>query len=145
VVEGLHKPYRLWRKPPITAGNPVIILAHGAVVHLLIPNELHNPNTMNNDKYCFYYLGSLLYEDFHHNVNVFTFEYVDWSICDPIGNFLGNVNYHRLAAYGGSLIEAIRIAKEKSKKPDGTVGPVYVIAHSMGVGSQICCPSSGRQ
>jgi len=124
-VAGQGKAYRLWRKPPITAGNPIIILVHGAVVPMLVPNVLHDPNTINNEKYCFYQLDSLLYNDFHYNV--FTFEYADWPILDR-----GSVNYHVLAPYGESLIDAIGIAKEKSMTQGGTVGPVYVIAHSVG-------------
>ena len=54
-------------------------------------------------------------------MNVFTFEYADEQVGD-----LGYVNYHDLKPYVGSLIEAIGIAKEKSKKPDGAVGPVTV-------------------
>jgi len=122
-VAGQGKSYRLWRKPPITQGNPNIILVHGAIAPFF--GELHDPNTMNNNRFGFYDLDSLLYEDFHYNV--FTFEYADESVGE-----LGYVNYNRLDIYGDRLIDAIRIAKEKSKKPDGTVGPVTVIAFSMG-------------
>lgn len=133
-VAGQGKAYRLWCKPPtITAGNPIIILVHGAVAPLLIPiNELYDIDQPNNEKYCsFYQLDSFLYNDFHYNV--FTFEYANTPIHDLSGIVLfGHVNYGCLKDYGEMLIEAIGIAKEKSKKQDGTVGPVYVIAHSMG-------------
>ncbi|HXY87091.1 MAG TPA: hypothetical protein VEG44_01485 [Candidatus Acidoferrales bacterium] len=55
------RPYQLWRGPPITAGNPIIILVHGAVVPL--PGAFHDPTTINSYRYCFYDLDSLLYKD----------------------------------------------------------------------------------
>lgn len=123
---GLERPYRLWCKT-ITAGKPVIILVHGAVVPLIIPNELYDQNNINNEKYCsFYQLDSLLYYDNDFHYNVFTFEYTDMYILE------GSVNYNLLTPYGKSLIEAIGFAKERSENQDGTVGPVTVIAHSMG-------------
>ena len=123
-----EKPYRLWRGPPITAGKHIIILVHGAVVPLL--GKLHDLTKINNDRYGFYDLDSLLYHDFHYNV--FTFEYADIPIISPTGNVLGYVNYGDLIEYGKRLIEAIGFAKEKSKMQDGVVGPVTIIAHSMG-------------
>jgi len=121
------KPCRLWRKHQLIEGKPIIILVHGAVVplHSAIANvnELHDPNNINNEKYCFYQLDSLLYNDFQWNV--FTFEYADWPIFD-----WGSVNYHALISYGNSLKDAIRMAKKRFC--GGPVGPVTVIAHSMG-------------
>jgi len=127
VVRGQGKHYRLWCKT-ITLNKPVVILVHGAVVPLLEPNELYDKNCINNEKYCsFNQLDYLLYYDDNLNYNVFTFEYADWVIFDPL-----SVNYHRLAPYGDCLIEAIGIAKNYIEHQGGTVGPVTVIAHSMG-------------
>jgi len=122
VVKDLGKPYRLWCKAR-TKGNPIVILVHGAVVPL--PGAAHDLNTINNDKYCFYDLDSLLYHDFEYNV--FTFEYADELIPG-----LGYVNYHNLEPHSKCLVEAIGFAKKSSEQPDGTVGPVTIIAHSMG-------------
>ncbi|HYA61392.1 MAG TPA: hypothetical protein VED16_04855 [Candidatus Acidoferrum sp.] len=122
----LTRPYRLWYKI-ITAGKPIVVLVHGAVVPLLKPNYLHEPKTINNEKYCFYNLEYLLYHDDKLHYNVFTFEYADWPILD-----FGSVNYHDLEQYGKCLIEAIRFVKARSKNGGGSVGPIYVIAHSMG-------------
>jgi len=123
---GLGRPYRLWCKT-ITAGRPIVILVHGAVVPLFIPDELYDPNNINNEKYCsFYQLDSLLYYDNDFHYNVFTFEYTDMPILDQ-----GSVNYHALTPYGNCLIDAIKIAKRRMAQ-EGTVGPVTVIAHSMG-------------
>jgi hypothetical protein len=127
-VQGQGKPYRLWRRPPLIAGNPVIILVHGAVVPAI--GKLHDPNYINNDKYCFYQLEFFLYNDF--NYNVFTFEYADMAIYDPLGNLFGYVNYGSLQAYGDRLIEAIGIAQQRIQSLGGTVGPASVIAHSVG-------------
>jgi len=72
-VQNQNKQYRLWRGPPTIPGNPNIILVHGAVVPLL--SELHNPNDINNTKFCVYDLDALLYDEYKDNV--FTFEYAD--------------------------------------------------------------------
>lgn len=134
-VRGQGRLYRLWRRPPLIAGNPVIILVHGAVVPVL--GQLHDPNYINNTKYCFYDLEFFLYEDFQYNV--FTFEYADMPIAT-----LGSVNYGSLQAYGDRLIEAIGVARQRSMRPDGTIGSVSVIAHSVGgLITQIRCPTSG--
>jgi hypothetical protein len=74
VVAGEGKPYRLWRKHQYINGKPVIVLVHRAVVPMYIPstvNEFHDPNTINNEKYCFGQLDECLYQNF--NYNVFTF------------------------------------------------------------------------
>ncbi len=127
------KPYRLWRGPPPTPGKDIVILVHGAVVPFYLDaqhNALHRIDSWNNDKFCFYRLDSFLYDDFGYNV--FTFEYADMKIYDFAGNFLGLVNYGNLRDYGESLIEAIGLARKKSKREDDTVGKVNIIAHSMG-------------
>ena len=131
------RPYRLWRGPPITAGNPIIILVHGAVVPL--PGAFHDPTTINNNRYCFYDLDSMLHQEFQYNV--FTFEYADECVRDPITHkcfrnpFTGEAwyfNYGDVTKYGDRLKDAVGLAKEKSKKQDGTVGTVTIIAHSLG-------------
>ena len=128
--------YRLWQHGDIIPGNPIIILVHGAVVPLVVPipgadcHPLHQINSPNNDRCCFYQLDSLLYEECHHNV--FIFEYACMAVKDVAGNVLGYVNYGCLQDYGEMLIRAIREAKDKSRKSDGTVGAVNIIAHSMG-------------
>jgi len=116
-VAGQGKSYRLWRKPPITQGNPNIILVHGAIAPFF--GELHDPNTMNNNRFGFSDLDSFLYQDFKYNV--FTFEYAD----EPMLN--GYVNYNPLTIYGDRLIDAIK--QVEIINPDGTI---KIIAFSMG-------------
>jgi len=131
------RPYRLWRGPPVSAGEPIIILIHGEVVPLV--GAFHDPTTINNNRYCLYDLDSLLYQDFHYNV--FTFEYADKCVrdrnsnkCfrDPFTEEEWYFNYGDITKYGDRLKEAIGFAKEKSKTQDDKVGPVTVIAHSIG-------------
>ncbi|HXY88028.1 MAG TPA: hypothetical protein VEG44_06285, partial [Candidatus Acidoferrales bacterium] len=69
----LKRDYRLWFETPIVAGKPIVILVHGAVVPL--PGAFHDPTTINNNRYCFHDLDSLLHQEFQYNV--FTFEYAD--------------------------------------------------------------------
>jgi len=110
---------------------------HGAVFPL--PDEFHDINDINNCKYCFYDLDQLLHQEFLYNV--FTFEYADECVRDPITHKCFRdpyteeewyFNYGDITKYGDRLKDAVGIAKEKSKKQDGTVGPVTIIAHSLG-------------
>ena len=118
-VAGEGKPYRLWSRTPVTSGKQGnIILVHGAIAPFF--GELHDPKTINNNKFGFYDLDSLLYEDFHYNV--FTFEYADMPISES-----EYVNYNRLYIYGDRLIDAIK--KVRNINPDGTI---KIIAFSMG-------------
>ncbi len=125
-VKNQGKQYRLWRGPPITAGNPNIILVHGAVFPL--PGEFHDQNDINNYKYCFYDLDQLLYDDgrIKHKDNVFTFEYADIPI-NPAGIVLGYVNYGDLNKYSKCLVDAIGVVQ--SENPSGTIN---MVAHSFG-------------
>jgi len=126
------KNYRLWFETPITAGNDIVILVHGAVIP--VPGAFHDPTTINSCRYCFYDLDSLLYQDFQYNI--FTFEYADECIKDPItqqcipnpDHTYSFYNYGDLRTYGGELKEAIGFAKTYSKNQ----GPVTIIAHSIG-------------
>jgi pimeloyl-ACP methyl ester carboxylesterase len=115
---GKDKDYRLWRIFPISPDNPNTILVHGAV---MLGQVREHPN------HYFYRLGHLLHEELNHNV--WEFEYADE--CVPITREVC-FNYGDLTKYGERLVEAIGIVKEKSQKPDGTVGLVNIIAHSMG-------------
>lgn len=115
--------YRLWRGPPITSGKPIVILVHGTVVPL--PGLCQDPNYINNDKYGFYDLDLLLFRDFQYNV--FTFEYADEAFFD-----FGYVNYHDLEPYAESLIDAIGNVRDCIERQHCEVGPVTIIAHSVG-------------
>jgi len=121
--EADNKDYRLWRRFPITPGNPIIILVHGAVVPL--PDAMHRIDQPNNDKYCFYQLDFFLYSDLRYNV--FNFEYADTPILD-----FGYVNYGHLKGYSELLMKAIEVAKDRSQTQEGNIGTVNIIAHSMG-------------
>ncbi|HXY88874.1 MAG TPA: alpha/beta fold hydrolase [Candidatus Acidoferrales bacterium] len=116
------KQYRLWCGPPITAGNPNIILVHGAVFPL--PDEFHDQNDINNYKYCFYDLDQLLYDE--HKDNVFTFEYADIPV-SPAGIVLGYVNYGDLNKYIKCLVDAIGVVQSKNQN-----GTINIVAHSFG-------------
>jgi len=125
--------YRLWFETPITAGNLIVILVHGPVISL--PGAFHDPTTINSCIYCFYDLDALLRQDFQYNV--FTFEYADECIKDPISqqcipnpdHTYSFYNYGDLRTYGGELKEAIGFAKTYSNKQDTQV---TIIAHSIG-------------
>jgi len=125
-VAGQGKQYRLWRGPPITAGNPNIILVHGAVFPL--PGEFHDQRDINNYKYCFYDLDRLLYDDggIKYKDNVFTFEYADIPI-NLAGDVLGYVNYGDLNKYSKCLVDAIGVVRREN--PSGTIN---IVAHSLG-------------
>jgi len=125
VVADDGKSYRLWRTHKITQGNPNIILVHGAVAPFF--GDFHDKNTINNNKFGFYNLDSLLYQDFQYNVNIFTFEYADEPVYFPPGNLLGYVNYNHLNIYGDWLIDAIN--QVEIINPGRTI---KIIAFSMG-------------
>jgi len=121
-VKNQGKQYRLWCGPPITAGNPNIILVHGAVFPL--PDEFHDINDINNYKYCFYDLDQLLYDEYKDNV--FTFEYADIPV-SPAGIVLGYVNYGDLNKYIKCLVDAIGVVQRKNQN-----GTINIVAHSLG-------------
>jgi lipase (class 2) len=124
VVRNQGKVYRLWCGPPITTDNLNIILVHGAV--LPFPGAYHDPTEMNNEKYCFYELDSLLYNNFRDNV--FTFEYANEPIYTPVSHlFLGCVNYDSLFTYGEWLVEAIKVVHNTNQS-----GTINIVAHSFG-------------
>ena len=110
---------------------------HGAVFPL--PDEFHDQNDTNDYKYCFYDLDQLLHQEFQYNG--FTFEYADECFRNPITHKCFRdpfteeewyFNYGDITRYGDWLKDAVGIAKEKSKKQDGAVGPITIIAHSLG-------------
>ena len=125
-VENQGKQYRLWRGPPITAGNLNIILVHGAVFPL--PGEFHDITDINNYKYCFSDLDKLLYDagEINHKDNVFTFEYADIPI-NLADDVLGYVNYGDLNKYSKCLVDAIKVVQ--SENPSGSIN---IVAHSFG-------------
>ena len=147
VIEELQvgpKDYRLWFETPITAGNPIVILVHGAVVPL--PGKFHDPHTINNKRYCFYDLDSLLYQDFQFNV--FTFEYADECVRDPITNNCipdsttnedSYFKYGDITKYGGKLQEAIGFAKNTARGQMVQSAQSLSLLIAWGADSQICC------